>query len=150
MIFLTFTTLSSFTSRTRRNLHLNVIFSLLLAIACVVLVSKFTMAQESTEAVGEAAEVAVAEGTADADANGEETAEEVEKEPYKVVDYRNFFGIDGRLIVWIIAQLHLLFAAFVLAVPLFVTIIEIIGIKTKDKTGADFVSLRGNITWAEL
>ncbi len=48
-------------------------------------------------------------------------------------DYRMFPGIGSRAVVWIVAQLHLLFAAFVLAVPLFAFLIEIIGFLTKDK-----------------
>ena len=35
--------------------------------------------------------------------------------------------------IWAVAQLHLLFAAFVLAVPIFAVIIEAIGYKTGDK-----------------
>ena len=35
--------------------------------------------------------------------------------------------------IWAVAQLHLLFAAFVLAVPMFAFIIEVIGYKTGDK-----------------
>jgi len=50
----------------------------------------------------------------------------------EVVQYRNFFGLDGRLIVWIIAELHLMFAAFVLGVPIFAVIVEIIGAKGGD------------------
>ncbi len=46
-------------------------------------------------------------------------------------DYPNI-GVSSRSIVWIIAQLHLFFAAFVLAVPLFVLVIEFIGQKTGD------------------
>ncbi|MCK5547115.1 MAG: cytochrome ubiquinol oxidase subunit I, partial [Rhodospirillaceae bacterium] len=48
-------------------------------------------------------------------------------------DYPSFLGINGRVFVWIAAQLHLWFAAFVLAVPIFVFIIEAIGMKTRDK-----------------
>ncbi len=48
-------------------------------------------------------------------------------------DYPSFAGINGRVTVWIFAQLHLWFAAFVLAVPIFVFIIEAIGMKTRDK-----------------
>ena len=29
-------------------------------------------------------------------------------------DYRQYFGADSRLVIWVVAQLHLLFAAFVL------------------------------------
>lgn len=47
-------------------------------------------------------------------------------------DYREFPGIGSRVAVWVAAQLHLLFAAFVLAVPLFALIIEFIGYRTKD------------------
>jgi len=46
-------------------------------------------------------------------------------------DYPNM-GFSSRSVVWIIAQLHLFFAAFVLAVPLFVLVIELIGFKTGD------------------
>lgn len=47
--------------------------------------------------------------------------------------YNTFFGADSRLVVWIIAQIHLLFAAFVLAVPVFAVSVEAIGAKTGDK-----------------
>ncbi|MDH3973682.1 MAG: cytochrome ubiquinol oxidase subunit I [Deltaproteobacteria bacterium] len=48
-------------------------------------------------------------------------------------DYPQIPGINGRVFVWLAAQLHLWFAAFVLAVPIFVFIIESIGMATKDK-----------------
>ncbi len=48
-------------------------------------------------------------------------------------DYPQVKGINGRVFVWLAAQLHLWFAAFVLAVPIFVFIIEAIGMATKDK-----------------
>src|SRR5512145_267943 len=35
--------------------------------------------------------------------------------------------IDSRLVVWIAAQLHLMFAAFVLAVPMFALYMECMG-----------------------
>ncbi len=47
-------------------------------------------------------------------------------------DYRQIGSMSSRSFVWIIAQLHLFLAAFVLAVPLFVTVIEWIGVKTGD------------------
>lgn len=47
--------------------------------------------------------------------------------------YRNFPVIGSRVAVWIAAQLHLMFAAFVLAVPMFAFIIELIGYRTKDE-----------------
>ncbi|MCP4379987.1 MAG: cytochrome ubiquinol oxidase subunit I [Hyphomicrobiales bacterium] len=48
-------------------------------------------------------------------------------------DYPTIAGINSRVAVWIFAQLHLWFAAFVLAVPIFVFIIEAIGMRTRDK-----------------
>jgi len=49
------------------------------------------------------------------------------------VAYREFPIIGSRVAVWIIAELHLMFAAFVLAVPMFALIIEFIGWRKKDK-----------------
>ncbi len=49
------------------------------------------------------------------------------------VEYRHFPLIGSRTAVWIIAQLHLLFAAFVLAVPMFAMVVEFIGFKTGEK-----------------
>ena len=43
------------------------------------------------------------------------------------------FLIYSRTAVWIAAELHLLFGAFVLAVPIFAVISEYIGYRTKDK-----------------
>ncbi len=48
-------------------------------------------------------------------------------------DYRTFPWVGSRVAVWVLAQLHLLFAAFVLAVPMFAFIIEFIGYCTGDK-----------------
>jgi len=53
--------------------------------------------------------------------------------PYEEEEYRQFPVIGSRTAVWVLAQLHLLFAAFVLAVPIFALIIEFIGYKTGDK-----------------
>jgi cytochrome bd-type quinol oxidase subunit 1 len=52
--------------------------------------------------------------------------------PYENVDYRAFPVIGSRVAIWMVAQLHLLFAAFVLAVPIFAFIVEAIGYKTGD------------------
>ncbi len=41
--------------------------------------------------------------------------------------------VSSRSIVWVLGQMHLFFAAFVLAVPLFVLVIEWIGAKTGDE-----------------
>jgi cytochrome bd-type quinol oxidase subunit 1 len=108
-----------FINFTSKKLHLRIAFTLFLVIFLIALATGTGMAQESAEAAKTTE--AAAEATA-----------EPEPEPYEVVDYRNFFGIDGRLIVWIISELHLMFAAFVLAVPIFVVIIEMIGVKNGD------------------
>ena len=42
-------------------------------------------------------------------------------------------GVSSRAIVWVLAQLHLFFGALVLAVPLFVLIIELVGVFTGDE-----------------
>ncbi len=55
-------------------------------------------------------------------------AQEAAKEPA----YREFPYIGSRLAVWAVAQLHLNFAAFILGVPIFAVIIEIIGWRTSD------------------
>jgi cytochrome bd-type quinol oxidase subunit 1 len=52
--------------------------------------------------------------------------------PYVEAEYRAFPIVGSRVAIWAVAQLHLLFAAFVLAVPLFAIIIEVIGYKTGD------------------
>lgn len=51
----------------------------------------------------------------------------------EAVEYREgIWGLDPRTWVWIIAELHLMFGAFVLGVPIFAVIIEIIGARTGD------------------
>ena len=60
-------------------------------------------------------------------------------------EYRQFLGLDSRKLIWFIAQLHLFFAAFVLGVPLFAVIIEIVGWRSGDskfdKLAYEFTSL---------
>jgi cytochrome bd-type quinol oxidase subunit 1 len=70
-------------------------------------------------AEGVAAEQAAAEAAARA-------------KPYEEAQYRRFPVVGSRVAIWAVAQLHLLFAAFVLAVPIFAFIIEAIGYKTGD------------------
>ena len=48
-------------------------------------------------------------------------------------DYRAVPIAGSRVAVWIIAQLHLMFAAFVLGVPIFAFITEIVGVVTKEE-----------------
>ncbi len=48
-------------------------------------------------------------------------------------DYRTMPFVGSRVFMWVVAELHLMFAAFVLAVPMFALVIEYIGYKTGDK-----------------
>jgi cytochrome bd ubiquinol oxidase subunit I len=48
------------------------------------------------------------------------------------VEYRDVPWIGSRNVVWIVAQIHLLFAGFVLGVPIFGLVCEFIGVRTKD------------------
>ncbi|MGE4605158.1 MAG: cytochrome ubiquinol oxidase subunit I [Myxococcota bacterium] len=47
--------------------------------------------------------------------------------------YRDFPVIGSRVLVWCLAQAHLMFAAFVLGVPIFALIAELMGIFLKDE-----------------
>jgi cytochrome bd-type quinol oxidase subunit 1 len=71
-----------------------------------------------------------AEGAAADQADAEKQAQAT---PYVEAEYRRFPVVGSRVAIWSVAQLHLLFAAFVLAVPLFAFIIEAIGYKTGDR-----------------
>jgi len=59
--------------------------------------------------------------------------------------YRQVVGLDSRKLIWFLAQMHLFFGAFVLGVPLFAVIIEIIGWRNGegrfDKLAYEFTSL---------
>ncbi|MHA1548958.1 MAG: cytochrome ubiquinol oxidase subunit I [Alphaproteobacteria bacterium] len=59
--------------------------------------------------------------------------------------YRQVVGLDSRKLIWFLAQMHLFFGAFVLGVPLFAVIVEIVGWRTKDdrldKLAYEFTSL---------
>jgi len=70
-----------------------------------------------------------AAGLADEAAAADKKAQE---KPYEEAEYRAFPVVGSRVAIWAVAQLHLLFAAFVLAVPIFAFIIEAIGYKTGD------------------
>jgi cytochrome bd-type quinol oxidase subunit 1 len=69
-------------------------------------------------------------GITDAHKAAEEKAKAKKYEPPV---YRPFPVVGSRVAVWVVAELHLMFAAFVLAVPLFAFIIELIGYLTGDK-----------------
>ncbi len=47
-------------------------------------------------------------------------------------DYPTIGGTSGRHVVWGLAQMHLFLAAFVLAVPIFVLVIELTGVLKRD------------------
>jgi cytochrome bd ubiquinol oxidase subunit I len=61
-----------------------------------------------------------------------EAERQARAKPYEEVEYRRFPIVGSRVAIWVVAQLHLLFAAFVLAVPIFALILEVIGYKTGD------------------
>lgn len=48
-------------------------------------------------------------------------------------EYGNFPVIGSRAAIWVAAQVHLMFAAFVLGVPMFAVVMELIGILKKDE-----------------
>ena len=70
-----------------------------------------------------------AEGLAAEKADAEAKAQ---AKPYVEAEYRTVPVVGSRVAIWAVAQLHLLFAAFVLAVPIFALIVEAIGYKTGD------------------
>lgn len=61
------------------------------------------------------------------------------------VDYRDASYIGSRNLIWIVAQLHILFGAFILGVPVFAWICHIIGVWTKEdryvKLASEFTNL---------
>jgi len=48
-------------------------------------------------------------------------------------EYRQFPIIGSRVAIWITAQVHLMFAAFMLGVPMFAIVVEYVGVRTGDK-----------------
>ncbi len=52
---------------------------------------------------------------------------------FDAADYRHFPLIGSRVLVWCLAQAHLMFAAFVLGVPIFVFIVEVMGVALKNE-----------------
>ena len=73
------------------------------------------------------------EGQAVASAEGAPLKATFSAPKLKPEDYPSFGWVSSREAVWIAAQLHLFFGAFVLAVPIFVLVFEGIGITTKDE-----------------
>ncbi len=77
---------------------------------------------------------AVASEVATAAAEDADTAQELKLRPAPRpgrADYPDI-GVSSRAVVWIISQMHLFFGALVLAVPLFVLVIELLGLYTRD------------------
>ena len=60
-------------------------------------------------------------------------------------DYGHFPVVGSRVAVWVAAQVHLMFAAFVLGVPMFAVVCELIGVTSKeqryDKLAKEFTRL---------
>lgn len=48
-------------------------------------------------------------------------------------EYRTAFGVAPRAIVWVVAELHLMFGAFVLGVPIFASLMEAVGWRTGER-----------------
>ncbi len=46
--------------------------------------------------------------------------------------YREFPVIGSRVAVWIVAQVHLMFAAFMLGVPMFALVVEYVGVRSRE------------------
>ena len=67
------------------------------------------------------------------------------QELIELPEYRAFPWIGSRVAVWIAAEVHLMFAAFVLGVPMFAVIVELIGVLTceerYDKMAHEFTKL---------
>ena len=111
------------TNRTRLVL-LGPVAGLLMFAGAVTMASRSREHQEPAQAPAVSAEAQAAEKAA-----AEKKARE---KPYEEATYRTFPVVGSRVAIWAVAQLHLLFAAFVLAVPIFALIVEAIGYKTGD------------------
>ena len=113
----------------------------LLAIFAMFMLPAFTPAANASEAAASAAapaEAASAAAPAAAAAKTEAAPEAAGGVSIPVpklteADYPTIKGVNSRVAVWLVAQLHLWFGAFVVAVPMFVFIIEAIGMATRDE-----------------
>ena len=107
--------------------------AVLVMFAGVVQMASVLMSREYKEPYGSPSATVDATPRAQGLAAEKADAENKDREkPYAEVEYRAFPVVGSRVAIWAIAQLHLLFAAFVLAVPIFAIIIEAIGYKTGD------------------
>ena len=117
----------------RRRLLLLAPVAALLMVVGVVRIASFLVSREYREP--SRAPAATVDHTPRADGLAAERADaesRAQATPYVEAEYRTFPVVGSRVAIWVVAQLHLLFAAFVLAVPLFAFIIEAIGYKTGD------------------
>jgi cytochrome bd ubiquinol oxidase subunit I len=107
--------------------------ALVMFLGTVKVVSVFVSSNEYKEPYGALAQTV--DTTPRAAGQAAETAEaesQARATPYVEAEYRTFPVVGSRVAIWVVAQLHLLFAAFVLAVPIFALIVEAIGYKTGD------------------
>jgi cytochrome d ubiquinol oxidase subunit I len=103
------------------------------AAALVLLAGPTTLLARDYTEVGQTPPTAQEEKGPGAPAPAPSAAQAKDKDkPYEEVAYRKFPVVGSRVAIWMVAQLHLLFAAFVLAVPIFAFIVEAIGYKTGD------------------
>jgi cytochrome bd ubiquinol oxidase subunit I len=109
------------------------VVGIVMFIAVVWVASAFVSRNEYRDAYRAPAAASDATPRADGVAAEQSAAEAKAKAtPYVEAEYRTFPIVGSRVASWSVAQLHLLFAAFVLAVPLFAFTIEVIGYKTGD------------------
>ena len=58
----------------------------------------------------------------------------IKREDYNDLPVNKFnFGLSNRNLIWVVAQLHILFASFILGVPLYTVIAECLFWKTGDE-----------------
>jgi cytochrome bd ubiquinol oxidase subunit I len=102
--------------------------------ALVLIVGSLRIAgrEQGQPAQAPAATAAPTPGAAPSAAEQAEAEKKAKSKPYEEAQYRTFPVVGSRVAIWAVAQLHLLFAAFVLAVPIFAFIVEAIGYKTGD------------------
>ena len=119
------------TNRTRLVL-LGPVAGLLMFVGAVTIASRSREYQAPPQTATPSQTPAVrSEGVAGEKLDAENKAQAKPK-PYEEATYRRFPVVGSRVAIWAVAQLHLLFAAFVLAVPIFAFIVEAIGYKTGD------------------
>jgi len=102
----------------------------LLAVFAIFMLPAFTPAASASETAASAA-VVVADAAASVNAEAAGGVS-IPVPQLTASDYPTIKGVNSRVAVWLVAQLHLWFGAFVVAVPMFVFIIEAIGMATRD------------------